>query len=164
MRPELPDEPRDWTVSVVDLSLMVRTKAGQIESIRLDGPSDTNSSGEDPIHNNELGDFVSGRLFGTAPMDWSLLSTDQLTDFQRSVYEETVSTVPGERRSYQDLAEELDKPGASQAVGQALGNNPFPVVIPCHRVIRSDGALGGFGGSGDNDLKKKLQLRETEFS
>ncbi len=164
MRPELPDEPMEWTFFVVGLLLMVRTKMGRIERIRLDSSSDSDSSGEDPIRNNELGNFVAGRLFGTVPMAWSLLSTDQLTDFQRAVYEETVSTAPEERRSYKDLAIALDKPGASRAIGQALGNNPFPVVIPCHRVIRSDGRLGGFGGTDNNNLKKKLQHRETIFS
>jgi methylated-DNA-[protein]-cysteine S-methyltransferase len=67
-------------------------------------------------------------------------------DFQREVWEATRLIPYGETRSYSWVAAQIEKPKAVRAVGQALGRNPLPVIIPCHRVLASDGALGGFGG------------------
>ena len=66
------------------------------------------------------------------------------TPFQREVWEVTRLIPYGETRSYAWVAEQMGKPKAVQAVGQALGKNPLPIIIPCHRVITSDGKLGGF--------------------
>ncbi|MFN2387442.1 MAG: methylated-DNA--[protein]-cysteine S-methyltransferase [Thermoanaerobaculia bacterium] len=68
------------------------------------------------------------------------------TDFERSVWR-TLRDVPyGETRSYRDLAVTLDRPAATRAVGRANGANPLPIVLPCHRIIGSDGSLCGYGG------------------
>lgn len=70
-----------------------------------------------------------------------------------------VKTIPyGETRSYKWVAEKLGNPRAVRAVGQALKKNPLPGIIPCHRVIRSDGSLGGFS----QGLKKKRELLRGE--
>ncbi|WP_438433757.1 bifunctional transcriptional activator/DNA repair enzyme AdaA [Gorillibacterium sp. sgz500922] len=66
--------------------------------------------------------------------------------FQQSVWDELVKIPPGETRSYGELARSLGKPGAFRAVAQANGANTLAIVIPCHRVINSDGGLGGYGG------------------
>ncbi len=69
--------------------------------------------------------------------------------------EATLSRIPrGETRSYTWVAEQVGRPRAVRAVGQAVGANPIPLVLPCHRVLRSDGSLGGFGGG--LELKKAL--------
>jgi methylated-DNA-[protein]-cysteine S-methyltransferase len=68
------------------------------------------------------------------------------TDFQSLVWEATRLIPCGETRSYAWIAKQIGRPKASRAVGQALHRNPLPVIIPCHRVIASDGSLGGFGG------------------
>ena len=60
----------------------------------------------------------------------------------------------GETRSYAWIAKRIGKPGAVRAVGTACGANPVPIVVPCHRVIASDGSLGGFGGG--LAMKKRL--------
>ena len=78
------------------------------------------------------------------------------TDFQRSVWEATRMIPYGETRSYGWIAEQIGQPKASRAVGQALKSNPLPIIIPCHRVIASDGRLGGFGGGVE---MKKFLLR-----
>ncbi len=63
----------------------------------------------------------------------------------------------GSVSTYGAIAKKLGiKRGGAQAVGQALAKNPFPIIIPCHRVIKSDGTPGGFGGSGSTNLKKRL--------
>ena len=68
------------------------------------------------------------------------------TAFQRKVWEIARLIPYGESRSYKWLAEQIEKPGAWRAVGQALGSNPLPIIIPCHRVLASNGSLGGFSG------------------
>ena len=76
------------------------------------------------------------------------------TPFQRSVWQTTVSIPFGETRSYVWVAVQIGKPGAARAVGQALHRNPLPLIVPCHRVVGSDGKLVGFGGG--IDLKRSL--------
>ena len=67
----------------------------------------------------------------------------------------TLKEIPfGETRTYKWLAERIGRPKASRAVGQALGRNPIPIILPCHRIIESDGSLGGF--SGGVDIKRRL--------
>ena len=74
------------------------------------------------------------------------LDLGKTTRFQQAVWQ-LVRTIPyGETRSYGWVASRLSLPKAARAVGQALGRNPLPIIIPCHRVINSDGRLGGFGG------------------
>lgn len=68
------------------------------------------------------------------------------TPFQLSVWEELRKIEPGTTSTYGDLAKAVGQPGASRAVGSANHNNPLGIVIPCHRVINSDGSLGGYGG------------------
>jgi len=68
------------------------------------------------------------------------------SEFQRQVWRRLQEIPCGETRSYGDVAAALGRPGASRAVGRANATNPIPIVIPCHRVIGSDGSLTGFGG------------------
>ncbi len=68
------------------------------------------------------------------------------TSFQREVWGKTKLIPYGETRSYSWVAEQIKHPRAARAVGQALGRNPLPIIIPCHRVVASNGKLGGFSG------------------
>ncbi|MET9446474.1 methylated-DNA--[protein]-cysteine S-methyltransferase [Streptomyces cinerochromogenes] len=88
------------------------------------------------------------------PLDWSLIS-----GFNRQVLRELASGVPyGTVVGYGDLAGRVGQPGGAQAVGAAMGANPLPVVVPCHRVVESDGGIGGFGGG--LETKRKLLALE----
>jgi len=80
---------------------------------------------------------------------WDSLETSALSEFQRKVYEATLHIPHGETRTYAWVAERLGRPMAHRAVGGALRANPFPVLIPCHRVVSSQGGLGGFMGKVD---------------
>ena len=82
------------------------------------------------------------------------------TDFQISVWKEIAKIPYGETRTYKDLAIAIGKPNSSRAVANACGKNPYPGLIPCHRVIRSDGSLGGYSGAGGIETKRKLILNE----
>ncbi|UGY90748.1 methylated-DNA--[protein]-cysteine S-methyltransferase [Streptomyces gobiensis] len=78
----------------------------------------------------------------TVPLDWSLTS-----GFAARVLHLLADTVPyGSVVGYQELADRAGEPGAARAVGAAMGSNPLPVVVPCHRVVESSGGIGGFGG------------------
>ena len=68
------------------------------------------------------------------------------TEFQRRVWQIAGKIPHGETRTYKWLAAEIRQPAAARAVGQALGRNPLPIIIPCHRVLAHDGSLGGFTG------------------
>jgi methylated-DNA-[protein]-cysteine S-methyltransferase len=99
--------------------------------------------------------YFAGELRDFAlPLDWSLI-----TGFNRQVLRELASGVPyGTVVGYGDLARRVGQPGAAQAVGVAMGSNPLPVVVPCHRVVESDGGIGGFGGG--LETKRKLLALE----
>ncbi|OGO31374.1 MAG: hypothetical protein A2Z29_10230 [Chloroflexi bacterium RBG_16_56_11] len=84
------------------------------------------------------------------------------TLFQESVWL-TVGLIPyGQTRSYGWIAGQIGNPGAARAVGQALGSNPLPVIIPCHRVLTADGGVGGF--SGGLEMKRFLLGLERGLS
>ncbi len=82
------------------------------------------------------------------------LDLSEASAFEREVWVAARLIPYGETRSYGWVAGHIKRPGAARAVGQALGRNPFPIVVPCHRVIASDGGLGGFGGG--LDMKRYL--------
>jgi methylated-DNA-[protein]-cysteine S-methyltransferase len=87
-------------------------------------------------------------------LDWSLIS-----GFNRQVLRELAAGVPyGSVVGYGDLAKRVGQPGGAQAVGVAMGSNPLPVVVPCHRVVERDGGIGGFGGG----LETKRRLLALE--
>jgi len=98
----------------------------------------------------ELRDFL-------IPVDW-----ERYTPFQMDVLQATRAIPYGETRSYGQVAAVIGKPQAARAVGQAEKRNQVPLVIPCHRVIGSDGSLTGYGGSADTDLKARLIAFEKE--
>lgn len=80
------------------------------------------------------------------------------TPFQKKVWSELMKISFGQIRSYKEIAEAMGHPRAFRAVGNANGRNPVPLIIPCHRVIESNGGLGGFG----HGLKVKKQLLDFE--
>jgi methylated-DNA-[protein]-cysteine S-methyltransferase len=90
--------------------------------------------------------------------DQSLLNLAKLTKFSARVLRQTGKIPRGKVATYSGLAAKIGSPKAARAVGTALANNPFPLAIPCHRVVRADGSLGGFGGG--IRMKKELLLKE----
>ena len=82
------------------------------------------------------------------------------TKFQISVWQEIKKIPKGQTKTYKDIAVALKKPKSSRAVANACGKNPLLIEIPCHRVIRSDGKLGGYSGKGGMKQKRKLLKEE----
>ncbi len=87
------------------------------------------------------------------------LDLSEYTPFQRDVWQMTRSIPYGETRSYLWVAIEINRPQAARAVGQALGRNPLPIIVPCHRVVASNGGLCGF--TGGLDTKRELLNMES---
>ena len=88
----------------------------------------------------------------------SLADIRALSPFQRAVLRATHAIPWGQTTTYGRLAHAIGRPGAMRAVGRALSANPFPLIVPCHRVVCSDGRLGGF--SGPAGMKRRLLLTE----
>ena len=94
--------------------------------------------------------------FAGGPIDFAEISVQLAygTEFQQQVWK-TIQEIPhGEVRSYQWVAAQIGRPKSARSIGNAVGANPVSILIPCHRVIRSNGALGGYGGG----LERKRQL------
>ena len=85
------------------------------------------------------------------------------TKFQLKVWNYLKKIPKGEVITYLDVAKAIGKPKAFRAVANAIGKNPFPVKIPCHRVIRSDGSLGGYSGNGGIKKKRRLLILEKSL-
>ena len=102
----------------------------------------------------ELDRYFEGRLQDfDLPLDWQLTR-----GFYRKVLRATARIPYGQTRSYTQMAKRAGSPRAVRATGSALGSNPLPIIVPCHRVLRSGGALGGYGGG----LETKQALLELE--
>lgn len=98
-------------------------------------------------------EYLAGkRLSFNLPIDWTLI-----TPFQKQVLEVTQFIPFGESLTYGQIAAKLGKPSASRAVGGALGRNPMPIIIPCHRVVAANGNLTGFSAA-DGILTKQWLL------
>ena len=82
------------------------------------------------------------------------------TDFQIMVWNEIKKIPKGKVRTYKEIALAISRPKSSRAVANACGKNPFPIKIPCHRVIGSNGYIGGYSGKGG--IKKKIDLLKLE--
>ena len=97
---------------------------------------------EETLAGREIAAYLNGGLTKfSCPVD-----LEGLSGFSRAVYEVMLQIPFGRTMSYGDIAKKIGRPKASQAVGQASGANPMPIVVPCHRVVGSKGSLTGFGG------------------
>jgi methylated-DNA-[protein]-cysteine S-methyltransferase len=119
----------------------VATAAQAEEEIRLRGASEPASPRDSGAWPEKLRRYARG---DATALDGALDLT-QGTPFQRQVWEALLDIPCGETRTYGQIAERIGRPRAARAVGQAVGANPLPIIVPCHRVVAS-GGLGGFGG------------------
>lgn len=129
----------------------------KLETLLEGDPKSKNTRKPLPVLDRKLSDYFSGKRSDLRlKVDWTLL-----TPFQKKVLE-TVYQIPhGEVKTYEWVGRKIGKPRSARAVGNALSKNPIPLVIPCHRVIRADGKLGGFSALKGIPLKKALLELET---
>jgi len=99
------------------------------------------------------------------PRDLSAIELDMdgVAPFERRVYQVARTISPGATLSYGEIAAHLGNPRAARDVGQALGRNPFPIVVPCHRVVATGGKLGGFSAPGGGATKRRLLAIEAQW-
>ncbi|WP_235916753.1 methylated-DNA--[protein]-cysteine S-methyltransferase [Antrihabitans cavernicola] len=100
---------------------------------------------------------IVAHLDGSADdLRWIPLDLRRVTDFDRNVYAVTRDIDPGRTLTYGDVADLLELRGAAQAVGQSLGRNPIPLIVPCHRVLAAGNELRGFSAPGGTGTKRRL--------
>jgi methylated-DNA-[protein]-cysteine S-methyltransferase len=140
---------------IVGSQLPERGAAGVRADMRRRFP-DATEAPPPPAVQPVIDDIVA--LMDGAPKDLldAKLDLDRIPDFHRRVYDVTRAIPPGQTLSYGEVAEKLDAPGAARAVGQALGANPFPIIVPCHRVLGAGGKVGGFSARGGTTTKMRL--------
>jgi methylated-DNA-[protein]-cysteine S-methyltransferase len=92
------------------------------------------------------------------------IDLERVGAFERKVYEATRRLGPGQTCTYGALARAIGEPDAARAVGAALGRNPWPLVVPCHRVLAAGGQLGGFSAPGGTRTKRRLLAIEAEIA
>lgn len=104
------------------------------------------------------------QLLSGESTDLSFVALDMtgVPEFNQRVYQAARTIRPGTTVSYGDIARQLGIPGSARAVGQALGRNPFPIVVPCHRVLAADGKTGGFSAPGGAATKLRMLAIEGE--
>jgi methylated-DNA-[protein]-cysteine S-methyltransferase len=105
-------------------------------------------------------------LMDGKPSDLSSIELDlrDVPEFNRRVYDVTRAIPPGQTLSYGEITERVGQPGAAQAVGQAEGANPIPIIVPCHRVLAAGGKIGGFSAPGSIATKRKMLAIEADAS
>jgi methylated-DNA-[protein]-cysteine S-methyltransferase len=119
------------------------------------------ATADPPAHIAELIALIRRLLRGDrVTFDGLGLDMSGVSPFDRRVYAATAAIPPRETRTYGEVASKLGNAGAAQAVGRALGSNPFPILIPCHRVLASGGRSGGFTAPGG--LATKFRILELE--
>jgi methylated-DNA-[protein]-cysteine S-methyltransferase len=118
---------------------------------------DVASLGEPPEYVHTAVDGMVAVLDG-ARRDLREVQLDQrgVDRFRRKVYAAARAIDPGASASYGEIARSIGEPGAARAVGVALGRNPYPIIVPCHRVIGADGALTGFSAPGGITTKRRM--------
>ena len=133
--------------------------ADGITRVRLLGAAsiDGNAPGDlPPVVQQAIGRIQA--LLNGEPSDLSSIPLDEtgVPEFHRRVYDVARRIPAGSTRTYGDIAAELGDPGAARAVGQALGRNPWPLIVPCHRVLAAGGKAGGFSAPGGTATKMRL--------
>jgi methylated-DNA-[protein]-cysteine S-methyltransferase len=124
-----------------------RLRADHPDGVERDPPSDVAAAIEAMVA------LLSGQRLDLADVRVDL---GDVPEFARRVYAVTRAIPPGETFTYGEVAARLGMPGAAQAVGHALGRNPVPLIVPCHRVLAAGGALGGFSAPGGVATKQRI--------
>ena len=109
-------------------------------------------------------DSIVSLLGGQASdLSAAALDMDGLPEFDRRVYEVARGIAPGATLSYGEIAARLGERGLARDVGQALGRNPFPIIVPCHRVLAAGGKIGGFSAQGGVATKRRMLAIESAW-
>lgn len=137
------------------------TEPGLTGARFLDPERDPQPSPEVPDPIREAAEALDAYFAGTADaLDTVPVDLSGGTSFQQDVWHALRAVPAGETRSYAWVAERIGRPDAARAVGQAVGANPTVLVVPCHRIVPSDGGLGGYSAHGGTELKRRILEHE----
>ena len=137
-------------------ALTVRATDEAITNITFEVSPETNPNKMTQKACSELGEYFKGRR-----MSFDLPIKTSGTDFQQQVWRELLKIPAGKTISYGQIAKNIGRPKAARAVGGAVGSNPIAIVIPCHRVMATSGAITGYTGGEGIKTKKRLLDMET---
>jgi len=134
---------------------------GKVEKRLL---SELNGAVRDRKYQTKLQNDIKSYYKGTYDGDFKKVPVDyaEMTSFQASILKACRRVKPRRTMSYSDLAKSAGNPKAARAVGSVLAKNPVPLIIPCHRVLRKDGKLGGFSAAGGVKVKKQMLDLESQ--
>ncbi len=160
----VPSRGRGWAWFVAGPRGLLRsglpepTKTAARRAVKAEFPEAGEAADLCPAFARQLEGYFSGeRVAFKVKLDWR-----GLTPFQRDVYRRLRRVPFGRTITYGELAEASGHPGAARGVGMAMKRNPFPPVVPCHRVTEAGGGLGGFSASGGLEQKKSLLAMESQ--
>jgi methylated-DNA-[protein]-cysteine S-methyltransferase len=153
---------REGPFFIIKILLPRANRKDLIESAGRDDWGKPGSHEKARIISGSIIDYFKGRRIQIPWPPWEWMDMSGLTMLQKSVLVTTAYIPYGKLCTYKDIAEAIHRPRAYRFVGTTLANNPFPILIPCHRVIRSDSSFGRFGGG--TDLKRKLIELEARHS
>jgi methylated-DNA-[protein]-cysteine S-methyltransferase len=155
-RPRHAPAPHDdaFTVSHPVTSLTVVMTAGVVTRVTFGGARRAAASAAEGLAEQELLEYLGGRR-----TTFTFPTAAQGTPFERTVWRVASDIAYGATMTYGEVARAVGQPGSARAVGLALGKNPLPIVVPCHRVVAGGGRLGGFGG-GAARKRRLLALEE----
>jgi methylated-DNA-[protein]-cysteine S-methyltransferase len=142
----------DFGKTLSDEAFIKRMRQSGAEALRMERVSEAEPEARQNLKwaAEELEEYFRGRRSAfDVPLDWGAMPP-----FRRAVLEATASVPFGHVDTYAGIARRIGQPKATRAVGNALGHNPIPVIVPCHRIIRSDASLGGY--TGGLDIKERL--------
>ncbi len=149
--------------SILGVTLPARTEAGTVARLRQLAPGAQPAAM--PAEVAALSRRLAALLKGV-PDDLADVALDfgGQPELHRRVYGQARAIPFGQSSTYGALARALGEPGAARAVGMALGSNPWPLIVPCHRVLAADGRLGGFSAPGGSATKRRLLEIEGTFA
>jgi methylated-DNA-[protein]-cysteine S-methyltransferase len=150
---QLPESTREQTEERLRARLQL-SRAGRSKSHRAPAPAVETTPPDWVLRAAErIAHHLAGQLqvLQDVPLD-----LESMPPFWRRVYEVARAVPAGRTISYGEVARAAGSPGGARAVGQAMANNPLPIVIPCHRVLAAGNALGGFSAPGGLDIKRRL--------
>lgn len=149
---------------IARIALPCRRRADALSEMSSTPGSSRRVRGEAAVRLEKRAISLLADYFRTGRMDWNLpLDLGGATDFEKKVWRAARKIPRGSVVTYGELARQIGQQGAARAVGRALGRNPVPIAVPCHRIVGANGRLTGFSAPGGVELKARLISHERAY-
>jgi len=142
------------------LSVITQIKLPSVHKIKMEEIESSFKQFPRPV--KKVSKLISDCFKGKSlTLPWEIFRLNGMTSLEKTVLYKTAGIPFGSTKTYKEIAESISRPKAYRFVGTTMAKNPFPILIPCHRVIRSDKKIGGFAGG--SELKKKMIDYESGY-